>query len=457
MSDKVEIATVAITLKHPFWASLLFDKMKVEMTQRVPIAATNGSKIFLNPDNMATRSNGEVVFIVCHEIGHAMLRHMERFAYFAEHGFEGAPFNRLVANVSADYIINALLKDCGVGSMPKDALWDRKYTGDMAWTEVYRDLMSNLLPPPPKGGQKQPGNQKGSGQDDGEEGSSEQDDGDNEQDQPGGGGGKPKPGDKPGKGQPGSGPTKGDYQQQGLPTPLDEHLDPDPEVEGDPAHSDEGWELAVAAAVNAEKSRGDLPGTLSRLVDSMLNPKQPWQELLRAAISRKIGRDERTWRRPRRRSLVQSNIYLPGMTGHGSGTLAVFVDTSGSISQPEFNVFCAELQGILTDAKPERIHVLFGDARVQSHVELEEWDEAREAFKHSKGGGGTRFEPFWGWIDKHDVVPDTAVIFTDTYGSWPKESPFPLIVCSTTNEEGATRPEFEHKFIFSEIHPEGAQ
>lgn len=456
MSDKVEVATVAITLKHPFWASLLFDKMKVQMDRRTPVAATNGSRIFLNPDNMVTRSNGEVVFIMCHEIAHAMLRHMERFAHFEAHGFEGAPFNRMVANVAADYVINALLKDCGVGTMPKDALWDSKYTGDMPWTEVYRDLMSQLPPPPPK---KKPGEGKGGGDSEQNEGGGgDEGEDEDEQDQPEGQGrSKSQSKDKPGKGEPGSGPTSGDYEQQGLPKPMDEHLDPDPETEKDPAHSDEGWELAVAAAANAEKSRGDLPGSLARLVDNILNPRQPWQELLRAAISRKIGRDERTWRRPRRRSLVSSNIYLPGMTGHGSGTLAVFVDTSGSIGQDEFDVFCAELQGILTDAKPERVYVLFGDARVQSHVELEEWDEAREAFKHSKGGGGTRFEPFWHWLDKERIQPDTAVIFTDTYGSWPRETTFPLIVCSTTNEDSAMRPDFEHKFIFSDIHPEGAR
>lgn len=438
MSDKVEVATVAITLKHAFWASLLFDKMKVQMDHRIPVAATDGHLIYLNPDNMAKRSNGEIVFIMCHEIGHAMFRHMARFAYFKEHGFEGQPFNHMVANIAADYIINALLKECNVGTMPKDALWDAKYPSSMAWTEVYRDLMQNLPPPPPRGRGGKPGNNPSQDQQQGQQPQQPQ----QGQDQKG----KPKKGSEPG-----SGPTKQDYEDAGLPVPLDEHLDPDKSQEADPAHSDEGWELAVAAAANAEKSKGTMPASLERLVDQLLNPQQPWQDLLRAAVSRVIGRDERTWRRPRRRSLVANNIYLPGMTGHGSGTLAIMVDTSGSISQEEFDVFCSELQAILTDAKPEKVYLLFGDARVQSHVELEEWDDAREAFKKSKGGGGTDFRPFWAWLDENWIVPDTAVLFTDTHGSWPKQTPFPLIVCSTVDEDRASRPKFAHKFVYCDI------
>lgn len=436
MSDKVEVATVALTLKHPFWASLLFDKMVVEMDHRIPVAATDGATIYLNPDNMEKRSNGEVVFIMAHEIGHAMFRHMARFAHFKKMGFEGQPFNHKVANVAADYIINALLKECGVGTMPSDALWDAKYTGDMPWTDVYRDIMKNrpTPPPPPPPGEDDEEDEEGDGPcEEGEEGE-EGDEG------------------RKGKGKgKGKQPTAEDYAKEGLPEPLDQHLDPEDGAGNDPAQSDESWELAVAAAANAQKSRGDLPGSLSRLVEKLLNPQQPWQELLRSAITQKIGRDMRTWRRPRRRSLVESNIYLPGMTGMGSGTLAVMVDTSGSISQPEFDTFCGELQNILEDARPERVHVLFGDTRVCSTVELEQWDDAREAFTKSKGGGGTSFRPFWDWLNKEGIEPDTAVLFTDTYGSWPAETTFPLIVCSTVPEGQASRPPFEHRFVFSDI------
>jgi predicted metal-dependent peptidase len=436
MTDKIEIATVAITLKHPFWASLLFDKMEVKLDTRMPVAATDGKTIFLNPDNMETRTNGQVVFIMAHEIGHAMFRHCPRFKYFKEMGFEGQPFDQMLANIAADYVINAMLKECGVGEVPPDALLLPKYNGNMAWTEVYRDLLQNK-PPPPKG-------QPGKGQGGGGGGSSQPqqpNQGNPQQQQPGSGKGN----------QPGSAPSAQDYADRGLPVPLDEHLDPIDADASNQTHSEEGWQLAIAAAANAAKAQGKLPAMLERFVDQLLEPQKPWQELLRASISARIGRDERTWRRPRRRSLVESNVYLPGMTGSGSGVLAVFVDTSGSIGQIEFDTFCGELQSILTDAKPEACHILFGDARVHSHVLLDEWGDARDAFKKARGGGGTDFRPFWVWLDEQKVVPDTAVLLTDTYGSYPDASPFPLIVCSTEAEANSRAPEFPHKMIHVEL------
>src|SRR5580765_5908915 len=99
--------------------------------------------------------------------------------------------------------------------------------------------------------------------------------------------------------------------------------------------------MAIQAAMESAKARGQLPANLERLFTKKLQPKADWRDLFMLAVSKKIGNDRYTWDflDPQ---LAYRNIGCPGRARYGCELVVVVVDTSGSINQPTFDVFMAE-------------------------------------------------------------------------------------------------------------------
>lgn len=406
MADKqnqrlTEIKT-AMLLHVPFFASLLLDRMQMKVGKFEGIfppgnetAATNGKMIWIDEDFLNSLSLPEGVFLICHEVGHAMWQHMSRGKQYSDIGLGGKPFDHRLWNIAGDYVINDMLVQSKIGSMPKVGIHDPKFSFDMLVDDVYRALLKQ---------QQQQGGSSGSGQQ-----------GQGGQQQGSGGGNLPAAGGT------GSG------------TSMDIHvLEPD---NTSPAE----WARAVQTAAEAAKAQGKLPAALRRFVDDLLNPRVPWQEKLRYHVTRAISRDSHTWARPHKRRLVVQGIVMPSYTGFSAGHVVVAVDTSGSIGQKELRVFMSELQEILDICKPTAVTVLAIDAKVHDVTELNGDESLVDNMPPLCGGGGTSFIPAFDWLEEQGVVPAALVYFTDMYGSFPNEEPvYPTIWCSTS--EGQAPP-----------------
>jgi len=383
----------AMLLHTPFFASLMLDMMDLRVGKYpgIATAATNGKLIWFDEDFLASLSLPEAVFVCCHEIGHAMWMHMDRFKRYSDLGFEGKPFHAGLANVAADYIVNALLVSNKIGQMPKGMLYDVGIAreGTELFEDVYRTLAKKLRPPPPGKG----GNGKG-------------------------GNGPPPPGSE---GQP-SNEGVGDKQ------PMDTHIyEPSKQSEAEMKRS-------VASARNQAKAMGKMPAGLERWVDEMLKPQINWKERLRHIIVRTVSRETTTWASPHRRRLVTQKIFFPSYTGFGAGTVVEFVDTSGSMGQREFDAGYAETAEILTTCRPEKLWLMSCDAKVHSVHEL---DSNTDLYAHKpelKGGGGTDFRPAFKEVDDRNIQPDCLIFFTDGYGAFPDQPPpYPVIWVMTTD------------------------
>ena len=139
----------AMLLHVPFFASILLDMMQVKIGKFTDVfppgmnhtAATNGKIVWFDKDFFEKMKLPERVFVLCHEIGHAMFLHMARGKHYFDCGFEGKPFDAGRWNRAGDYVINDMLINCNVGKMPQCGLHDpSKYTSDMLVDDVYRDL-----------------------------------------------------------------------------------------------------------------------------------------------------------------------------------------------------------------------------------------------------------------------------------------------------------------------------
>ena len=150
MSDSPQFTEVktAMLLHVPFFASILLDMMHIKIGKFDNVfppgmqhtAATDGKNIWFDEDFFNKLKLPERVFVLCHEIGHAMWLHMARGKHYFDCGFEGEDFNRGRWNRAGDYVINDMLVKAQVGKMPPYALLDKKYTAEMMVDDVYRDL-----------------------------------------------------------------------------------------------------------------------------------------------------------------------------------------------------------------------------------------------------------------------------------------------------------------------------
>ncbi len=373
---------VSMLVHVPFFSSLLFDLMDVEIGKFPhifgdlnPTAGTNGRKIWFDQDFLSSLTLPEAVFVLCHEIGHAMWLHMERGKKYMDLGFDAQPFQPRIYNMAADYVINDMLVKSGIGSMPKIGLLDSAYTNEMLVEDVYRELLKKM--PPPRTIRVTANGKDG---------------------------------------------NEGDT--------LDVHIHADSNI------NEAQMKRAVQTAIDTAKAMGKLPAALKRFAEEFLKPQVSWQERLRYHVTRSISRDATTWNKPHRRRLVSQGIYMPSYTGFGAGDVAVFIDTSGSIGQDEINVFFSELDDILSTCNPTGVVLIGCDAAVNSVHYLSAGDNLKEQKIQLGGGGGTSFRPPFEWVRQNGYRPAAAIYFTDMCGDFPEHEPeYPTIWCRTTRAD----------------------
>jgi predicted metal-dependent peptidase len=107
------------------------------------------------------------------------------------------------------------------------------------------------------------------------------------------------------------------------------------------------------------------------------------------------------------------------------GELVIAVDTSGSIGHQELEQFAGEITAISEEAQPERIHVVYCDAAVQS---TEEFGPSEPIKLSPKGGGGTDFRPPFQWVEEEGIQPKCLIYLTDLCcNSFPEPPEYPVL------------------------------
>jgi len=342
----------------------------------VPVAATDGKNIIINPDTFFPLSLPERIFVVAHEISHGIFAHMEIMHKCRVSGKvsypdgKELPFDAGTMNHAMDYVINDMLIESKIGKYNPNWLHDPTIATHMdsvltAYRRIYQD-------------QKRGGD--------------------------GGGGGK------------------------GNQKSFDKHLAPGTTTKEDPSQAansrnDIEWKSAIASAMAAAKVQGKLPAALERVFGEILEPTVDWKDKIAGFFARKPGGGTYDWRKPDRRFITR-NIVAPARTGFGAGPVVAGVDTSGSVTPKVLDMFFAELYGILEDVRPSHLYVMWCDAKVHRVDELNDVSDLLDLrMKKAPGGGGTAFEPVFNKIYEMGIEPDALVYLTDGYGSFPKQAP----------------------------------
>jgi predicted metal-dependent peptidase len=168
--------------------------------------------------------------------------------------------------------------------------------------------------------------------------------------------------------------------------------------------------IEAIQATKAAKAVGKLPGSIERLVDQLVNVSTPWHEILERFMEGKV-RDNLSFNRPSKRfttAILPSHDTKPSM-----GVAALVIDSSGSVTSDEFDMYNAHINRVLHTCNPEVLHVIYCDTQVTGHDEFTV-EDLPVSIK-TRAGGGTEFKPAFDYIDDHGIDPEVVVYFTDGY------------------------------------------
>ena len=340
--------------------------------------ATDGKQIFWNDEFTQKLSEDETRGVLSHEVLHIIFQHCEDHK-----GFD----DKKLQNIAQDYVINPTLIDDGF-VLPKGALYDKRFR-NMTWRVVYRILEDCMEDPENPNG---PAGNAGLSQEEREE--------------------------------------IGQRTKDQMEDPTLEDL-----LEGSGLSEEEKEDLKRKVIQAAEAQRnsgiGSLPDGVDKLIEEIRASKIDWKEFLEETFRSNYPEDY-TMRRPNKKFL-QDNIYLPVMEGNKVGTLAVGLDTSGSVSDDEQIEYLAEINELTLRFKPEKVILLYCDwdvAKAEIYTDGEEIDTLK-----SRGGGGTSFVPVFNWLKENDEPIDQLIYMSDMEvhdSCFPEEHPdFPCLFIST--------------------------
>ena len=188
----------------------------------------------------------------------------------------------------------------------------------------------------------------------------------------------------------------------------------------DVAAEEQAWDEAMHQALNIARAEGKVPGRVEETVKGAHASRLDWRTLLRRYMT-DAAKSDYSWSLPNRR-LIDSGLYLPSIRSEGMETIAVIIDTSGSLPAATLAEFWAELREVAAEIQPESIHVLQVDAAVQDAAEYAPDDLPDEIA--IKGRGGTDFRPGFEWLDEQGIRPAVCLYFTDMEcSSYPDAEP----------------------------------
>ncbi len=183
---------------------------------------------------------------------------------------------------------------------------------------------------------------------------------------------------------------------------------------------EQAWDEAMHQALSLARAEGKAPGAVEETVRGAHASRVDWRTLLRRYMTEAAKRDY-SWSLPNRR-FIDAGLYLPSIRSEGVGTIAVIVDSSGSLPTATLAAFWAEVREIATELQPESVVLLQVDAAVQDAAEYSAADLPDEIAV--KGRGGTDFRPGFEWMERQGIRPAVCLYFTDMLCSrYPETEP----------------------------------
>ncbi|EQD78726.1 hypothetical protein B1B_00563 [mine drainage metagenome] len=185
------------------------------------------------------------------------------------------------------------------------------------------------------------------------------------------------------------------------------------------------WRDRIVQAAQSMAYTGEGRDAAEEILASIGRPQLYWRSELVRFLQRAYAQDY-SWIPPNRRYL-SAGLILPGTRTRSVGTLAIAIDTSGSIDPASARAFLSEVQGIADLVGGSgRLVVLEADDAIRSVREIRPGVPIPLEFH---GRGGTDFRPAFEWASRSGTIRPTGLVYlTDGQGTFPERSPpFPVL------------------------------
>lgn len=390
--EKMAKARVMLLKDRPFFGTIIlylkFKKADTEILKKLipTMGIDQWGRLFYSPDFVDSLSLEKLKTVICHEVYHAVLRHLER----------KSARDQKIWNYASDYVINSILVKNNFEKLD-NWLHDTKYD-DWYSEEVYEELSkkSQSYLDGLKDGQFDIHiyhDVDGDG------------DGDGDGDQEGQGGGD----------------SQGDDKSSG--------------IDKQPVQ----WDKILKDAYSYAKNQGKAPIGMERILEGLERGKVPWQSIIRKYVQQTLPKDY-TYSSPHRRSQF-AGFYMPNVQKEEID-VAIAIDTSGSVSNEEYMEFISEIVSMERTFKGRiNFFIITADADVQTVDEFRgHFDANRFA---GRGYGGTLFKPAFEYLKENRKKTKLFIYFTDLFGDQNSldESRYPFhtlwILCENCNSEDA--------------------
>lgn len=380
---------------------------------RCRTACTDGHDVYFDISFFNKLSKDERIFVLAHEIWHAVLLHLVRCQ------------SRIpsIFNIATDMEVNYLLKNDGY-TPPSECVFPPKNLEGKDAEAIYEYLIKNA-----------PKKSKSNGSSTDSNDSNGNSPGDNSSGH-------------------GSGQIKGQFDKHIYDTSDDANdanepsgisdeygevgIDSDfkPQVSKD--FADKMREAVVSAAQQVERTQGSLPNHIRELVKKLTTPEINWKERLAQFVTRAFNSSRKTWVPPNRRH-VHRGLYLQRSESTKLKAV-VAIDTSGS-TLGDRSKFLSELNGLVESFGDYELSIITCDCEVNS-CEMYSRDNPLD-IKNSgfmlEGGGGTSFNPPFDYVLDHQIEADVMIYLTDGYGEVYKDNPIGIpvmwVICKDGTEE----------------------
>ena len=175
-------------------------------------------------------------------------------------------------------------------------------------------------------------------------------------------------------------------------------------------------DMLAFAADEIEKGHGTIPGEMVGKINLIRNKKKPkpvadWKRFVRRYLGNEFSEFIR-------KSKKRDSRRFPDAAGNRhrrKSHILVAIDTSGSVSMPEYQEFFSQISTLTSVAT---FRVVECDAVIQH-----EYDFRGKPNMTLHGGGGTSFEPVIDKYIKEQKNYDALIYFTDGYAYIPANTP----------------------------------
>lgn len=401
--SRAKLILVAPGFVH-LWFKMMNPAIKghAVFTTKFTTAATDGSHLIINPEFFFKLKLGQRIFVILHEIFHAMFNHPIMFTICRNQKCvrlqdgTALPWDEECMQAAADFMINDGIMQSGIDGVELlPGVWydptfiSFKDNLFQAYAKLYRLRQSS----------------------------------------DGGGGGS------------GGGfdivlrPGEIEAKQEAL------------AVQERP---EQAWKVAIKAAKTLQRLQGKLPAVLEHLFDQILEPTVSFEDYIEGFFKRKAGGGRYDFCHPDRRYISRPDgpIYTPRRTGFGCECVVIAGDTSGSVSDKTIDMFLGNVKGILEDVKPQRIVLMWCDAKLHRTDEVEDFDDiVAVKRKGAPGRGGTDFRPVFNAVREMGLSPDALVYLTDGDGDFPSQAPSYPVLWGDISKQPSKYPFGEVVFV----------